>query len=660
MKINVKLIVISVVGFVVVFAVTLGSTFWYYNQLKEEQISKVALGLRNNFEVAMAAKKKVWQTNALQVANNPEVIASLLHGDRQRADNVLKQLGRSFKDNTGFKNVQLHLINHKLESFYKSWNPDKFGESLQYSTGYRLVKTSGQSFAAMESSSKGIRLKGLFPVISNDEFVGIVNFEGGLNSIKRTLKPYGIDFIYFMEKKDTSIAPSMQSKAMVENYYLNQKDVDDSFWKYLQGKKVLVSILLEDRHLDASYLTVHGKFNGFGDDESGLYVLGIKTDILMEQLYHLKSMIQTTFVIIFGLFTLLMVVIFFFIKKTVVAPIVTVVDSMRDIASGDGDLTKRIEVNSKDEIGELAGWFNKFIEKLQGIIQDIAENSNNFATSSKRLSGISEKLLEHSGDTSTRATNVAAASEEMSSNLSGIATAMEESATNTNMVAVAAEEMSSTINEISVNAEKSRSVATKAVDQAREASQEVEELRSAALRIGKMTETITEISDQTNLLALNATIEAARAGEAGRGFAVVANEIKGLAKQTAEATQEIKSLVGAVQTTSAKTSSGINTITGVIVEVHETIGTIATAVEEQTATTKEMAENIVQASEGIQEVNENVSQSSSVGSEITENISSVSIASQEIEANSQEVEKTAHDLLLRATELNTVIEGFKI
>lgn len=114
------------------------------------------------------------------------------------------------------------------------------------------------------------------------------------------------------------------------------------------------------------------------------------------------------------------------------------------------------------------------------------------------------------------------------------------------------------------------------------------ELASAADKLGKVTETITEISEQTNLLALNATIEA------GKGFAVVANEIKDLAKQTADATMEIKALIDNVQNTTAITGNGINSIPEVIGGVNDTIPGIATAVEEQTATTNEIVQNIAQ------------------------------------------------------------------
>ncbi|MBA3008369.1 MAG: cache domain-containing protein [Proteobacteria bacterium] len=334
--------------------------------------------------------------------------------------------------------------------------------------------------------------------------------------------------------------------------------------------------------------------------------------------------------------------------------------NFRDVAEGEGDLTKRINIRSSDELGELAKLFNSFLEKLQGILKQIAQSSSSVGTSSTELATISQDLLSNSEDTSQLAKNVATSSEEMSTNLNNVAAAMEQSSTNANMVASAAEEMTATINEIAENAERARSVSANAVGQAHSASEKMAELGQAAEKIGKVTETITEISEQTNLLALNATIEAARAGEAGKGFAVVANEIKELAKQTAAATLNIKALIDDVQGTSKTTREEISQISSVIGGVNEIVATIATAVEEQTAATREIADNISQTSVGIQEVNENVSQSSTVAADITQDITQVSSAAKRISQSSIEVKDSAAKLQARSKELNAIVGRFKV
>ena len=344
----------------------------------------------------------------------------------------------------------------------------------------------------------------------------------------------------------------------------------------------------------------------------------------------------------------------------IVKPLNRAIASLKDIAEGEGDLTMRLDARSRDEVGVLGLWFNRFIEKLQAMIRQIAENSDRVNASAHQLSTIASQLSAGAEDTSQRASTLAAASEEMTANLYNVAAAMEQSSTNTNMVASAAEEMTSTINEIADNAERAREISSKAVAQARSASEKMGELGKAAGKISMVTETITEISEQTNLLALNATIEAARAGEAGKGFAVVANEIKDLARQTAQATLNIKSQIDDVQRTTQSTVVEIDEISEVISGVNDIVATIATAVDEQTAATREIASNISQASQGIQEVNENVNQSSNVAMDIAKDIAKVNLAATGISQSSKEVHTSSEDLQRMAAELNTIVSSFKV
>ena len=357
---------------------------------------------------------------------------------------------------------------------------------------------------------------------------------------------------------------------------------------------------------------------------------------------------------------LIVAVVVFFSARAIVKPINAAVAGLKDIAQGEGDLTMRLEATTKDEVGELAKWFNTFIEKLQGIIKDIAGGVETLSSSSTELSAISEQMTQGIQNVSDKSNTVSAAAEEMSANMNNVAAAMEQSATNTNMVATASEEMSSTIGEIAQNAEKARGISDEAAHKASTASTNMDQLGTAANSIGKVIETITDISEQVNLLALNATIEAARAGEAGKGFAVVANEIKELAKQTAEATGDIKEKIEGIQGTTTTTVGQIAEITQVINDVNDVVATIATAVEQQSAATKEIATNVSQASKGIQEVNENVNQSSAVSAEISKDIAGVSTSMDEMSTSSGQVNLSAQELSQLSESLKRMVDQFKV
>ncbi len=360
------------------------------------------------------------------------------------------------------------------------------------------------------------------------------------------------------------------------------------------------------------------------------------------------------------LITVLSVVSVWFIASTIVRPINEVVAGLRDAAEGEGDLTKRLEVKSRDEIGKLARWFNVFSEKVQLIIKDVSDNAQTLTASSISLSEISIQMTEDAGGTSEKTTSAAASAEEVSENMNTVAAAMEQATSNIQMISSAAEEMTATISEIVANSEKGRSIATDAVVQTERSSLQVGELGKAASEIDKVVETITEISEQVNLLSLNATIEAARAGEAGKGFAVVANEIKELAMQTAEATGEIKEKVQTIQNSTEDTISQIDKISKVVKELSSINSTIAATVEEQSVTTREIAENVSQASLGLSEVNQNVANTNIVSSQISQEISDISKSAGEITVNSEKVSERSSELAGLAELLNQMVGRFKI
>ncbi len=338
-----------------------------------------------------------------------------------------------------------------------------------------------------------------------------------------------------------------------------------------------------------------------------------------------------TLLLISGITLLVAVLVVFFVVSSATKPLQDVVRRIKDIAEGEGDLTQRLDRNRLDEIGELARWFNTFLEKLEGIVARLARNTLGVGSAAEQLTAVSQQMSATAEETATQSNVVSAAAEEVTQNLQTVATATEE--------------MTSSIKEIARNANEAARVATSAVRTAEITTATVAKLGDSSAEIGQVIMVITSIAQQTNLLALNATIEAARAGEAGKGFAVVANEVKELAKETAKATKDISQKIEAIQGDTKGAVEAIGQISGIINEINDISNTIATAVEEQTATTNEIARNVQEAAHG--------------GSQVAENIVAVAQAARSTTQGATDTQTASGELARMAAELQKIVAQFK-
>ena len=359
-----------------------------------------------------------------------------------------------------------------------------------------------------------------------------------------------------------------------------------------------------------------------------------------------------------GILAVVVLVCMYLLQNSIIKPL-RIVNGFIDRLA-DGDLSGTLKATSEDEIGNMISKLGKTTAKLNTMIKGIVQAGDQLFDSAGELSASADSASVSSADAASRTISVAAAAEEMSTNMSTVAAATEQAATNIAMVSSATTEMTSTINQIVRSTEKAQNITKIAVSEASSASDKVDELGRAAHEIGRVTEAITEISEQTNLLALNATIEAARAGEAGKGFAVVANEIKELAKQTAGATGEIKSRIESIQGSTEATVKQIQQISQVINDVNAIVNSIVTAVEEQSSTTNEIASNISEATVGIQEVTENVAQVSMVSTSVARDIAEISQSTDSISQGSSDMKTNAVKLTRMAEQLKDSVRHFKI
>lgn len=365
---------------------------------------------------------------------------------------------------------------------------------------------------------------------------------------------------------------------------------------------------------------------------------------------------------------------FIMIRKSIINPIENIKDKMKNIADGEGDLTNRINISTKDEIGELAFWFNSFINNIHGIVTKVINTAEGATETSRQVSEIAFQSGQASETIAFAAQQVSEGSNIQTSEIENLFSKVE-------AMTDEIKEINTIVNEVVHNSQKSEQEAQKGNSKIIETKDQLDLLRDTindmdtkmtvlynnSNEISKIVELINNISSQTNLLALNASIEAARAGEMGRGFAVVADEVRKLSEETEGATKQIIPFVKAVQENVGSVQNNMKTVVKELdkefMVLNETVDTLEVILDGSSST----VEGINNANEIIMDIDKNFKRIKEVFEGImnvtvqnSDSMENVAASVQEQSASTEEIFASISNLSEMISNLHDMVSGFKV
>jgi len=584
-----------------------------------------------NAQDSINAKGRLATAMSLVIASTPQAQNEFANAERDALAAWTVPLFQDLKNKFAVRQFQFHLP--PATSFLRAHKPQKFGDDLS-SFRKTVVATNNQKtlINGLEKGVAGLGIRGIAPIFKNGQHLGSIEFgmSFGQAFFDQFKQEHGADISLFI-KRDNGFSTFGST-------HEQSLSSDSQKQSALNGQPVVQY----SSTASGDYAVYLHDVKDFSGNPIGVIEIALERSEYLSAIAHIQNII-----LILGVIALVGgLLIAWFISAGITRPLKYAVNAMEDIAQGEGDLTRRLSEEGKDEISQLSAAFNHFAEKIRQIIQQVLLSSGQLSTSASEMSVITQETSAGIQHQQTETDQLATAMNEMTATVQEVASNAAHAAESARNANSSTSEGQQVVNRV-IN-----SINSLAQD-INQSSSVISQLETESDNIGSVLDVIRGIAEQTNLLALNAAIEAARAGEQGRGFAVVADEVRTLASRTQQSTEEIQTMiqklqqgaqeaVAVMENSNNKTNNSVNTAA----EAGEALNTISSAVNNITDMNLQIASAAEEQGAASEEINRNVININDIAQQTTE--------------RSQQTAEASEKLARLSGELQALVMQFKV
>ncbi|WP_018864097.1 methyl-accepting chemotaxis protein [Thioalkalivibrio sp. ARh3] len=627
-RLMVGIIAVVLLAVILTLVVVMNSLGTMADRAEQRELSDLAAQLVGRLDQESARATAMAET----VAKIPDVQEAMGAGDRERLAEMVVPSFDSLSEHYGVAQYQFHTP--PATSFLRVHSPDNYGDDL---SDFRqtVVDTNDKrtAISGLEEGVAGLGIRGVVPIEHNGEHVGSVEF--GLS--------FGDSFFEeFTDETDSPVALYLRDGRSFSRFggtiSGDSTFSDAEMREVMEGEELVRNVTYE-----GTPMAVVGRpVTDFSGDVVGVLEVMVDRSAYVAMARNATGTVVAVGVVAVALGALLA----WLLTRSIVRPLNRTVVRLNDIAGGGGDLTRKLEVSGRNELGELAEAFNNFVEQIRGLVASVAAGGDQVAAAANELSATSEETNEQVRRQKSEIDQVATAMNEMTATV-------QEVARNAADAAAAAQNTDQDASEGQQVVQRTVAAINTLSQQVDGAAEVVSRLSQDAEEINKVLEVIGDIADQTNLLALNAAIEAARAGEQGRGFAVVADEVRTLASRTQDSTHEIQQMIERVQ---SGTREAVQAMEDGRSKAHQSVEQVNLAGESLTAITQ----SVTRISDMNTQIASAAEEQSTVAEEINRNVANVTEVLDQTAAGSEQIRNASEELSKLASEQQQRVGQFKV